>query len=404
MNDRLHMPSLAAIEIARTLIGFDTISRKSNLGLIEWVRDELRRIGVTSRFTYDPSGTKANLFATLGDDERSGGIVLSGHTDVVPVDGQDWVTDPFTAEISNDRLFGRGSCDMKGFIACALAAAPQIVQRKLARPLHLALSYDEEVGCIGVRGLLADLAEREIHPAACVVGEPTMMQLVIAHKGYRSMRCCLTGKESHSSLTPNGLNAIEYGARIVAQLQAMADREAKYGHRDGNFDVPFTTLNCGTIQGGIAPNVVAKDCEFSVELRYLPDGSGENLLDDLQTFASTEVLPQMRSRYPLATLRWTLMSDTPGLSMPPSSPFVQWLREIAGSRSALGRVAYSTEAGLFQRAGIPTVICGPGSIAQAHRPNEYVELSQLAACEDFLGTLSMHADHCPSDTLVMQPR
>lgn len=395
MNDRIPMPSLAALDIARTLIGFDTTSRTSNLGLIEWVRDELCRLGIATRLTYDAGGTKANLFATLGAEGQSGGIVLSGHTDVVPVDGQDWVTDPFKAQISDGRLFGRGSCDMKGFIACALAAAPQVLERKLARPLHLALSYDEEVGCIGVRGLLADLADQGIRPAACVVGEPTSMQFVIAHKGHRSMRCCLRGKESHSSLTPSGLNAIEYGSRIIVQLQKMAEREETHGHRDGNFDVPYATLNCGTIQGGIAPNVVAKDCEFSVELRYLPDGGGENLLDDLQAFAETQVLAQMRARYPLSTLRWTTLSDTPGLSMSPSSPFVQWLRDISGARSRLGRVAYSTEAGLFQRAGIPTVICGPGSIEQAHRPNEYVELSQLAACENFLQTLAWHADDCP---------
>lgn len=396
MKDRLNMPSLAALNIARTLIGFDTTSRLSNLGLIEWVRDELHHIGVSSTLSYDSSGKKANLFATLGE-ERSGGIVLSGHTDVVPVDGQDWSTDPFAAEVQDGRLFGRGSCDMKGFIACALAAAPQILQRKTGRPLHLALSYDEEVGCMGVRGLLADLAERNIQPAACVVGEPTLMQIVIAHKGYRLMRCCVRGKEVHSSLTPNGLNAIEYSARIVAEIQSMAEREEKYGIRDGSFDVPFATMNCGTIQGGIAPNVVARDCEFSVELRFLPDGGGESLLDDLQAFSYAKVLPQMRARFPQATLTWTPVNDTPGLNMSPSAPFVQWLREISGTRSTLGRVAYSTEAGLFQRAGIPTVICGPGSIEQAHRPDEYVELSQLAACEDFLGTLSLHADHCPSE-------
>lgn len=395
MNDRIPMPSLATLDIARTLIGFDTTSRESNLGLIEWVRDELRHLGVATRLTYDAGRTKANLFATLGEEGPSGGIVLSGHTDVVPVDGQDWLTDPFKAEIANGRLFGRGSCDMKGFIACALAAAPQMLSRQLARPLHLALSYDEEVGCIGVRGLLADLADQGIRPAACVVGEPTLMQLVIAHKGYRSMRCCLQGREAHSSLTPSGLNAIEYGAQIIVQLQKMAEKEEQYGHRDGDFNVPFSTLNCGTIQGGIAPNVVAKDCEFSVELRYLPDGSGERLLDDLKAFAETQVLTQMRACYPSATLRWTTLSDTPGLSMSPSSPFVQWLCGLSGNPSRLGRVAYSTEAGLFQRAGIPTVICGPGSIEQAHRPNEYVELSQLAACEDFLQTIALHAGDCP---------
>jgi acetylornithine deacetylase len=396
MNDRIPTPSLAALDIARTLIGFDTTSRRSNLGLIEWVRDELRRLGIATRLTYDAGGTKANLFATVGEQGQSGGIVLSGHTDVVPVDGQDWVTDPFKAEISNGRLFGRGSCDMKGFIACALAAAPQMLARNLARPLHLALSYDEEVGCIGVRGLLADLADQGIRPAACVVGEPTLMQLVIAHKGHRSMLCCLRGKEAHSSLTPHGLNAIEYGSRIIVQVQKMAELEETHGQRDGHFDVPYATLNCGTIRGGIAPNVVAKECDFSVELRYLPDGGGENLLDDLKAFAETQVLAQMRARYPLSTLRWTTLSDAPGLSMSPSSPLVQWLRSVSGTRSGLGRVAYSTEAGLFQRAGIPTVICGPGSIEQAHRPNEYVELSQLAECEDFLQTLTLHADACPS--------
>lgn len=395
MNVPITTPSLAALDIARTLIGFDTTSRTSNLGLIEWVRDELRRLGIATRLTYDASGTKANLFATVGEEGQSGGIVLSGHTDVVPVDGQDWLTDPFDAQILDGRLFGRGSCDMKGFIACALAAMPHVLSRRLARPLHLALSYDEEVGCIGVRGLLADLADQGIRPAACVVGEPTLMQLVIAHKGHRSMRCCLRGKESHSSLAANGLNAIEYGSQIIAQLQKMAEQEERHGQRDGSFNVPYATLNCGTIQGGIAPNVVAKECEFSVELRYLPDGGGAGLLDDLQAFAEKQVLAQMRARYPLATLRWTPLSDTPGLSTSPSSPLVQWLRDISPAQPSLGRVAYSTEAGLFQRAGIPTVICGPGSIEQAHSPNEYIELSQLAACEELLRTLALHADDCP---------
>jgi acetylornithine deacetylase len=379
------LPSQQTLEILQTLIGFDTTSRNSNLGLIEWARDRLQRQGATTRLTYDDAGRKANLFATLGEG-RAGGWVLSGHTDVVPVDGQDWHTDPFRAEVIGDRVHGRGSCDMKGFIACALAAVPAMLGHGGSAPFHIALSYDEEVGCIGVRSLLADLREQGILPDACIVGEPTDMQLVIAQKGRREMRCCVQGKEAHSSLPRNGVNAIEFGARIIAFIQKMAERESLVGARDQGFDVPYSTVQCGTIHGGLSPNMVPRDCEFSVEVRYLPQVNSNALFTELQQFVEREVLPEMQARHPEARVGWSLVNDTPGFEMNEQDPLVRRMRQLTGS-TRLSRVAYNTEAGLFKQNGIPTLICGPGNIAQAHRPDEYVELSQLAACDRFLQSL-----------------
>lgn len=391
-----HLPSPEVIDIVHTLIGFDTTSRLSNLGLIEWTRDRLRRHGVKTHLTYDEGGGKANLFATIGD-ERDGGLILSGHTDVVPVDGQDWSTDPFKATIKDDKIFGRGTCDMKGFIACALAAVPRMQAAGGERPFHLALTYDEEVGCIGVRDLLADLHAQGIRPAACLVGEPTQMSVVTGHKGRRELRCCVRGREAHSSLPLNGLSAIEYGAQIIAWLKHLADREAIDGRRMPGFDIPYSTLNCGTIQGGIAPNVIPRDCEFSVELRYLPGDDGTRLLDELRKYVDQRVLPEMKAKCPEAHIEWKLINDTPGLMVDEEGWLVSAVGHVLSAASGhapkLQRLAFSTEAGLFSDAGIPALLCGPGSLDQAHRPDEFIEISQLAACERFLHGLVDRFQH-----------
>ena len=392
-------PSAEVLDIARTLIGFDTTSRHSNLGLIEWVRDRLQAQGAHCRLSYDAERRKANLFATLGDVGRkhipSGGLVLSGHSDVVPVDGQDWSSDPFDAVLRDGKLFARGACDMKGFIACALALAPTLMAAPSRRaggpPVHIALSYDEEVGCLGVREMLADLAEAGIRPAACLVGEPTNMRPVIGHKGRRAMRCCVTGREAHSSLPALGVNAVEYAGRVAAEVQRLARSEATMNAHGTGYDVPYSTLQVSTIRGGVMPNTVPRDCEMTVELRYLPGADELAPLDRLLQFTQDTLVPEMSEVHREAGIEWTVINDTPGLDLPEQHPLLRQVNALLGGQApgAAGRVAYSTEAGLFQRAGIPTVLCGPGDIAQAHRPDEYVALSQLAACERFLHAFAL---------------
>ena len=284
-------PSAELMAMIERLVGFPTVSRDSNLGLIEWVRDYLAGMGVTSRLTYDSTGKKANLFATVGEGSRAG-LVLSGHTDVVPVDGQAWDTDPFKATVVGDKLYGRGTADMKGFIANALLLVPKYLAAKTDAPLHIALSYDEEVGCIGVRSLIQDLTEMGLKTAGCIVGEPTMMQPIIAHKGTHRFRCCITGREAHSSYTTQGVNSIECAARIIVYIRQMADRLAQLEARDYSFTVPFTTLQTGTIKGGIASNIVPKDCEFNFEARTMPGASADRMYQEIQDYAAT-LLPEM---------------------------------------------------------------------------------------------------------------
>jgi len=373
-------------ELLEHLIAFDTTSRESNLGLIEWARDWLGRHGVASRLTYDKSGRKANLFATVpggaGVDARAG-LVLSGHTDVVPVDGQSWSTDPFRATIRDDRVYGRGTADMKGYLAVALAMTPRFLAAGLKAPVHFALSYDEETGCIGVRGLLEDLAASGIRPAGCIVGEPTSMQVVVAHKGKRAFRCCVRGREAHSSLTPHGVNAIEYAARLVVHIRGIADRLRDTGPRNHGFDVPFTTMQTGTIRGGTAANIVPRECAFEFEFRYLPGADPDALADEIESYARDVLEPEMKRVAEDAGIEFEAREEIPGLEIAEEHRLTELGKALTRNR-AVGRVAYATEAGLFQKAGIPSIICGPGSIAQAHRPDEYVTFEQLAQCEAFL--------------------
>jgi acetylornithine deacetylase len=367
------------------LIAFNTVSRDSNLGLIEWVRDYLTKLGATTRLTHDASGKKANLFATLGDSPKPG-LILSGHTDVVPVDGQNWDTDPFKASEKGGRLYARGSADMKGFIGIILNQAPKFLSainaNKLDAPLHYALSFDEEVGCLGVRSLIRDLEENNIRPAGCVVGEPTSMQPIIAHKGTHRFRCAVHGREAHSSYVTHGVNAIEYAARLVVYIRKMADRLADMEQRDYGFTVPYSTLSTGVIQGGIAANVVPKDCVFQFDMRTLPQASPDALYQEIREYAET-LAREMKAidEHSGIDLQW--LSQTVGLAASESDAIVQWAMQLARNPT-VGKVSYGTEAGLFQKMGVPTVICGPGDIAEAHRPNEFVSLEQLAQCEMFM--------------------
>lgn len=379
-------PSTETIDIIRRLIGFDTVSRKSNLGLIEWMRDHLADLGVKSRLTYDAGGGKANLFATLGEAEGPG-LVLCGHTDVVPVDGQPWDTDPFRAEIREGeeagRIYGRGSCDMKSFIACVLAATPKLLAAKLKSPVHLAFTYDEEVGCIGVMTLLADLEREGIRPAGCIVGEPTSMQVMTAHKGQRVYRCCVRGVEAHSSLAPFAVNAIEYAARMVSFIRDVAQEARTTGPRDEKFAVPHTTMQTAMIAGGTAPNIVPRDCEFQFDMRYLPGTDPSGFIERIERYAQTSLVPEMRTVSPDAGIRLELLAEAPDLNTPDDDRLAYLGARLTGN-AALGRVGFATDGGHFHRAGVPTIVVGPGSIEQAHKPNEFIELEQVAQCERFL--------------------
>jgi acetylornithine deacetylase len=381
----MNVPSAASRAMIERLIAFNTVSRDSNLGLIEWARDYLAKLGAVTRLTHDASGKKANLFATLGDSKKPG-LVLSGHTDVVPVDGQNWDTDPFVATERDGKLYARGSADMKGFIGIILNQAPKFVtalnEKRLDAPLHYALSYDEEVGCLGVRGLIRDLEENAIRPAGCVVGEPTSMQPIIAHKGTHRFRCAVHGREAHSSYVTHGVNAIEYAARLVVFIRQIGDRLAQLEQRDYGFTVPYTTLSTGLIQGGIAANVVPKDCVFQFDMRTLPQASPDALYQEIRAHAE-KLAAEMRGIDANSGIDLQWVSQTVGLAAAETDAIVQWAMRLS-QHTTVGKVSYGTEAGLFQKMGVPTVICGPGDIAEAHRPNEFVSLDQLAQCERFV--------------------
>lgn len=377
--------AISSIDMVRRLVGFDTTSRGSNLSLIEFVRDYLDRQGVASELVFDETGAKANLYATIGP-TGVGGIMLSGHTDVVPVDGQDWHSDPFVVTAKDDRLFGRGTADMKSFLAVILALLPKIIGRPLLTPIHLAFSYDEEVGCRGAQRLVAAIGSRPDRPRLCIVGEPTMMRPVTGHKGKRSFRCTVHGVECHSALTHLGVNAIEAAAEMVAELKAMARRKRDLGPFDPDYAPPYTTIQTGVIRGGTALNIVPKECSFDFEFRLLPVDDPEAGIAELRAFARERLLPDMLSVSSQAAIGFEELSAFPGLDTPDDAEITRLVASLTGANGT-GKVAFGTEGGLFQRAGIPTVVCGPGSIEQAHKPDEFIDLDQISQCETFIGRL-----------------
>ena len=379
-------PGRASLDMIRKLVGFDTTSRLSNLPLIEYVRDYLSQHGVESTLVFDETGKKANLFATIGPQDRPG-VILSGHTDVVPTDGQEWSTEPFSVVEKDGRLYGRGTCDMKSFVAVALALVPEFARTRLKTPIHLAFSYDEEVGCVGVRRLIADLDRRNLRPIACVVGEPTSMKVIRGHKGKLSFRCRVRGFECHSSLAPRGVNSIQYAAEVVAFLTRMGRRFIKDGPFDRDFDIPHTTVHTGIIHGGTALNIVPKDCSFDFEFRHLPSEDPRALFAEVRRFAESELEPEMRWINPDTGFSWQEISGFPGLATDKDAEIVEAARAATGDNAPPGMVAFGCEGGLFEQAGIPTVVCGPGDIDQAHKPNEFVALEQIALCEAFLRRL-----------------
>ena len=371
---------MTALDLVKTLIAFDTTSRGSNLALIDFAQTLLEKSGARCRRSYDATGKKANLLATIGP-EGDGGYVLSGHTDVVPVDGQDWSSDPFKPEVRGGKLYGRGACDMKGFVGVALALAPEIARAKLVKPIHFALSYDEEVGCVGVTGLLDDLRAEKIKPALAIIGEPTLMRIVGAHKGGAKLttRCC--GREHHSSQPEHGANAVMMAGEFVHLLGSVWDELR--ADADPRFDPPHSTVQANVIAGGTAVNILAKEAEVTWEYRCLPDRDASAIVERVRRRAEAEVLPKYQHRAPEARLDTTLHAAYPGLAMDEDSPAIRLARELTGANQ-VEAVAYGTEAGHFQNYGIPAVICGPGSIEQAHRPDEFCEVSELTACEAFL--------------------
>jgi len=381
-------PGLRSLELIRTLVGFDTTSRGSNIALIDWVKGYLAGYGIDSQLTTNDDGRKANLFATLparDGNATTGGVVLSGHSDVVPVDGQPWETDPFTATLRGDKLYGRGVADMKSFSAIGLAFVPEFIHRGLSRPLHFALSYDEEVGCIGVRRLIADISRRGIRPSGCIVGEPTGMRLVIANKGKRSFRCRVRGHEAHSALTPRGVNAVQIACEIGTFLSQIARRFRDRGGFDAAYDVPYTTVHTGVIHGGTALNIVPRDCTFDFEFRHLPFDDPDALFADVKRFAAT-LIPEMHAVDPATYIEFESLSSMPGFDTHGGSEIAELGRACTGEND-YAKVSFGTEAALFHNANIATIICGPGHIEQAHQPNEWISLEQLAACEDFMRRL-----------------
>ncbi|MCF1489868.1 acetylornithine deacetylase [Pseudomonas sp. AA27] len=382
------MNEVSSRALLERLIGFATVSRDSNLELIAFIRDYLAGLGVASELFHNEEGTKANLFATIGPADR-GGVVLSGHTDVVPVEGQAWTVEPFQLTEREGRLYGRGTADMKGFIASVLAAVPAFLAQPLKMPVHLAFSYDEEVGCLGVRSMLAALAQRPHKPRLCLIGEPTELKPVLGHKGKLAMRCQVHGAACHSAYAPYGVNAIEYAARLIGKLGEIGDELARPEHHDERFDPPFSTVQTGVIKGGRALNIVPEECEFDFEVRALPGFEAQAVADRLQTYAEAELLPRMRAVSGASDIRLRALSAYPGLATPAESEAAQWVALLSGSDD-FGTVAFGTEGGLFDQAGIPTVVCGPGSMDQGHKPDEFVSVEQLQGCDVMLRRLVDH--------------
>jgi len=379
------MSAFDSRELLERLIGFNTVSRESNLALIEFIRDYLAGFGVASEVLFNAQRTKANLYASIGPTDR-GGIVLSGHTDVVPVDGQAWTVEPFALSEQEGRLYGRGTADMKGYLACVLAAVPAFVAQPLQVPVHLAFSYDEEIGCLGVRSLLAELARREPKPLACIIGEPTGLRPVLGHKGKLAMRCCVQGAACHSAYAPQGVNAIEYAARLIGRLGEIGDELAAGEDLDLRFDPPYSTVQTGVIRGGTALNIVPAQCEFDFEVRALPSFDPQQVATQLRRYAENELLPKMQAVQPQTSIRFQPLSGYPGLATDPQGFAAELVAHLSGS-SEFGTVAFGTEGGLFHQAGIATVVCGPGSMDQGHKPDEFVTVEQMQGCERMLERL-----------------
>ncbi|MDO6461582.1 acetylornithine deacetylase [Granulosicoccaceae sp. 1_MG-2023] len=372
-------------DLLRELIGFDTTSANSNLQLMAFVSDYLQEHGVKSQLVYNEEQSKANLYATIGPAGKAG-VMLSGHTDTVPVTGQTWTKPPYTLSEEDGRYYGRGTSDMKGFIASVLAAVPAMCKQALHTPVHLAFSYDEEIGCLGVRRLIDTLRELPLKPAVCIIGEPTSMQVVTAHKGKLAARVTVTGKECHSGMAPLGVNAVNYAARLIVWLENLAQKKRKHGPFEDGYDIPYSTVHTGTVQGGTALNIVPKHCSFVFEIRNIAADDPHQLLSEFRDYA-TCLQAEMRAHSPECAIDIEITTEYPGLSTAEDEAAVAFVRSLTEETIA-GNINFGTEGGLFSQAlGIPTVVCGPGSMDQGHKPDEFISAAQLAQCDAFMRRL-----------------
>jgi len=376
----------SSIEQLRNLVHYDTTSRNSNLKLLAYIEQHLEALDIPYELTFNQDRSKANLFATIGDSTIPG-LVLSGHMDVVPVDGQDWSGDPFCLREHDGRLYGRGSCDMKGFIAVCLVMAASFQAAKLPVPIHFAFSYDEEIGCIGVRDLISALDKRAVRPLACIVGEPTSMRVVSAHKGMLDTCCTVHGCAGHSSLPDQGVNSIVVAAKLISRLQEISADIKRNGPFDARFTPPHSTLHVGKIHGGTAVNIIPEHCQFEYEIRNIPAQDPHHISRQVERYARETLVPEMQAVSAHSDIHWETKALFPGLDTPSESALNIWLAQLQGKPAQAAAVSYGTEAGLFSEIGIETIVCGPGSIEQAHRPDEYVELSQMEGCIKLMQTI-----------------
>ncbi|MBL8589605.1 MAG: acetylornithine deacetylase, partial [Methylobacteriaceae bacterium] len=377
------MTRQSSLDILAALVGFDTTSHKSNLPCIDWIEAYLARHGVAGERFPDATGQKASLFATIGPREREGWI-LSGHTDVVPVTGQSWTSDPFTLRVADGRAYGRGTTDMKGFLACCLAAVPQMVAARLTAPIHLAFSYDEEIGCVGVVPMIEALAARGFRAQGCFVGEPTLNEVIIGHKGKQALRATVRGFSCHSSRAPDGVNAVEYAARLIAFIHGVGARLAREGARDEAYDIPYSTFQSAVIRGGEAVNIIPNVCTFDFETRVIAADDREAIVGEARRYAAEVLEPEMRRVAPETGIEFAIISDASTLETSPEAPVAAMAKRLAG-RNAHAKVAFGTEACHFAAiGGVDSVVVGPGSIDQAHKPDEFIALAELARCDAFV--------------------
>ncbi len=372
-------------DIFEQLMRHDTVSARPNMQLMHWIKARLEDAGIAVTLIPDAEGQKANLFATVGP-EGQGGVMLSGHTDVVPVEGQAWTKPPFALTEEDGRYYGRGAADMKGFCALAIDAMLKAAKRPLKVPLHLALSYDEEIGCMGVRSLVAMLEKAPVKPRFCIVGEPTNMQVATGHKGKIALRATCIGREGHSALAPLALNALHLAADFMGEVRALQAQVAAEGPFDGDYDVAYSTIHVGKMQGGVQVNIVPNTATLDFEIRSLAEHDPETLILSLRAAADRITAP-LKTAFPEAEIRVERLWDYPGLGTPSDAQVVNFVKSLTGANGTI-KVAFGTEGGLFsQRLGIPTVICGPGSMAQGHKPDEFVTVEQMARCEAMLEAL-----------------
>ena len=384
-NSQTNGKRMNSEQILARLIAFDTTSTTSNLQLIDFVRNLLDEQAIASQLVHNDDRSCANLYATIGPD-NIGGVMLSGHTDVVPTTGQDWNSDPYQMLGDDQLLIGRGACDMKGFIACVLAALPQISAGSLQTPIHLAFSYDEEIGCVGAKRLVETMTGFEVRPRIGLIGEPTDMAMVLGHKGKVSYRVTVTGLSCHSAYISNGVNAVEYAAELIAFIRAMNAR-VQQQQLDQSYSVPHSTFHVGNIKGGTALNIVPKQCQFEFEIRNLPQQDIETLVHDIKHYANDVLLADMRERFPETAIEFEELSYYPGLHTDPASTVIAYTRAINPIDRIGDNVSFGTEAGLFDDIGINCLVCGPGSIDQAHKPDEFVKREQMAYCDQMIENL-----------------